>query len=172
MLTQLIIQNTLLAQSKPVFLLTVFFFTRWLAGKHNAYLHTHTHLYKSNIFLFSSSVCWIPSADRSLRSVLFYVEPAWGRLCSAMSFKLDVSPSSLLTPTFYLSLRFWTGRGLYLHYGTSNHCIRDFIAFSNLNKICVMSQEYWGLQGIEYRARYMQCLPLIYYASKIGEEDK
>lgn len=117
-------------------------------------------------------MCWIPSADRSLRSVLFYVEPAWGRLCSAMFFKLDVSLSSLLTPTFYLSLRFWTGRGLYLHYGTSNHCIRDFIAFSNLNKICVMRQEYWGLKGIEYRVRYMQCLPLIYYASKIREENK
>lgn len=59
-------------------------------------------------------------------------------------FKLAVSRSSLLTPTFYLSLRFWTGRGLYANYCTSNMCIRDIqITFSDLSGITIISQMYW-----------------------------
>lgn len=151
-------------------------FFLWREGQENImpmYIHTHTCTQcKYNISFFSSSVCWIPFVNRSLRFALFYVEPAWDRLCWVMFFKLAVSQSSLLTPTFYLSLRFWTGRGLYPHCCISNHYLRYFTAFSDLNQICVRSQVYWGLQRMKFRVRCILSLPLIYYVSKTGEENK
>lgn len=77
------------------------------------------------LLFFPSSLCWVSFVDRKLHSVLFYVEPASDRLYWVMFFKPAVSQSLLLTPTSCLSLRFWTGRGLYHNCCTSSLHLRD-----------------------------------------------